>query len=104
MIFNNLPSDAHVWAYLASEALSKRLKNNIHADFISFSNQWESHNEKVQGELLFIGNNLLLIGCNTCNGSMCGRAIDAQVRFVKQLDLQYNYTFLFFIIILEKKN
>ena len=38
MIFNNLPSDAHVWAYLASEALSKRLKNNIHADFISFSN------------------------------------------------------------------
>lgn len=94
MIFKNFLSDARVWVYFASDFITEVVQNNISTDFISFSNQWESHNEKIQAELLFVDNNILLIGANSCVGGMCGRAIDAQVRFVEQLDLQYNLDFL----------
>ena len=49
---------------------------------------------KINGQLKFLNDNILIIGANYLGVDMCGRAVDAQVRFINQINERINLDLL----------
>ena len=86
MIFNSLHPNSRIWLYISSIPINNFNKENILLLFKEFNDEWKSHGEKISGSIKFIGNNIVIIGANYLGGDMCGRSVDAQVRFVRGID------------------
>ena len=61
-------------------------KEEISLLFKKFNDEWKSHGEKISGSLKFIKDNIVIIGANYLGVDMCGRSVDAQVRFISKID------------------
>jgi hypothetical protein len=90
--FNELPNTSKVWVYQAKEALSPKLKEDILAIGTDFLNSWESHGSSIPSSIDIFHNQFILITADDCGEGLCGRAKDAQVRLMQQLELQLNVT------------
>lgn len=86
MIFKSLHPHSKIWLYISSIPINNSYKDEISLLFKKFNDEWKSHGEKISGSLKFIGNNIVVIGANYLGGDMCGRSVDAQVRFVSLID------------------
>ena len=94
MIFEDFNSTSCVWVYLSNSSISEEKSTKILEEFNLFSNDWKSHGESVEGRLRIIDNHIVAIGANIPSDSICGRAVDAQVRFMKLLDDSMGYDFM----------
>lgn len=94
MIFNSLHPNSKIWLYISSISINNINQEKISLLFKEFNDEWKSHGEKISGALKFIGNNILIIGANYLGGDMCGRSVDAQVRFVSQIDQEFGIDLL----------
>lgn len=82
---SNFKSSDKVWVYTSPVLLSEEQKGYILSKAEEFLNDWESHGAKVKGEIGVAYDHFVIIVADDCDGSMCGRAQDAQIRFVKEL-------------------
>lgn len=94
MIFDNLHPQAKIWLYLSPTKIDNDIQNNISSLFKDFVDNWKSHGLSVNGQLSFIKDNLLIVGADYFPNGMCGRAVDAQVRFVNNINEQFNLDLL----------
>ena len=94
MIFDNLHPQAKIWLYLSPIKIDNDIQNNISSLFKDFVDNWKSHGLSVNGQLSFIKDNLLIVGADYFPNGMCGRAVDAQVRFVNNINEQFNLDLL----------
>ena len=94
MIFDNLHPQAKIWLYLSPIKIDNDIQNNISSLFKDFVDNWKSHGLFVNGQLSFIKDNLLIVGADYFPNGMCGRAVDAQVRFVNNINEQFNLDLL----------
>ena len=94
MIFNSLHPNSKIWLYISSISINNINQDKISLLFKEFNDEWKSHGEKISGALKFVGNNILIIGANYLGGDMCGRSVDAQVRFVSQIDQEFGIDLL----------
>ena len=94
MIFNEFKSNSKVWMYISTCIIDKPSQNLIRDEFLIFSNTWKSHGDQVNGQLLFMDGYVLIIGADFKGDSICGRAVDSQVKFVKDLELKTGITFM----------
>ncbi|MDA9666040.1 hypothetical protein N9T75_00730, partial [Bacteroidota bacterium] len=62
--------------------------------FKDFYGNWKSHGQPVNGQLKFIKENLLVVGADYFPDGMCGRAVDAQVRFINKINEEFNLDLL----------
>ena len=86
MTFEQLSNDAKVWVYVSKTKINVDQKKMIEELSIHFLQNWNSHGEQVKGLVNVIEDCFLLISAEVTNDSMCGRAVDANVRFVKELE------------------
>ena len=94
MIFENLFPENKVWIYISSQLIDKSLFNKLNEKFNNFFTDWKSHGEQIQGEFKVIDNYIIALTATVRNGGMCGRAVDAQVRFMKDLDQDFDMDLL----------
>ena len=86
MTFEQLSNDAKVWIYVSKTKINADQKMIIEELSKPFLENWNSHGEQVKGLINVIEDCFLLISAEVTNESMCGRAVDANVRFVKDLE------------------
>ena len=94
MIFQNLHPHSKIWLYISSVSIDSLTKKNISSLFKDFVVEWKSHGQPVNGQLKFIKDNLLVVGADYFPDGMCGRAVDAQVRFINQINEEFNLDLL----------
>ena len=94
MIFKNLHPQSRIWLYISKEKINDITKNNISSLFKDFHKDWKSHGQPVNGQLKFIKENLLVVGADYFPNGMCGRAVDAQVRFINKVNEEFNLDLL----------
>lgn len=94
MIFPEFNSKAKVWLYVSSEFIDDNTQNIISESFSVFRNSWKSHGDQVDGGLFFMDNHVVIIGANVFGDSICGRAVDSQVRFIKEIEEKTGFSFM----------
>jgi len=94
MIFKEFKSNSKVWMYISSHIIDESSQNLIREEFLTFSNTWKSHGDKVSGQIKFSNDYVLIIGADFKGDSICGRAVDSQVKFVKDLELKTGLTLM----------
>ena len=94
MIFQNLHPLSKIWLYISPVSIDSVTKKNISSLFKDFVDDWKSHGQPVNGQLKFIKDNLLVVGADYFPDGMCGRAVDAQVRFINQINEGFNLDLL----------
>ncbi len=88
--FESLPDSAKVWVYQSSAKLSNDQQAVVHQFADAFLGQWESHGIQVQGSIDLLNDLFIRVAAFTDEPSMCGRAQDAQVRLMKELESELN--------------
>ena len=94
MIFQNLHPLSRIWIYISPQKIDNNTQNNISLLFEDFVEDWKSHGQNVNGQLKFIKENLLVVGADYFSNGMCGRAVDAQVRFINKITEEFNLDLL----------
>jgi hypothetical protein len=94
MIFQNLHPQSKIWLYISPVSIDSVTKKNISSLFKDFVDDWKSHGQPVNGQLKFIKDNLLVVGADYFPDGMCGRAVDAQVRFINKINEGFNLDLL----------
>ena len=84
MIFNHFSSNSRVWLFIANQKLSPSQSELLHSQFSNFCENWKSHGTLLQGEIKCIHDQLIVFGANQQN--LCGRSVDALVRFVRETE------------------
>lgn len=82
---SNFKSSDKVWIYTSPTKFTEDQKDLILAQGKKFLQEWESHGDKVKGEILIAYDHFIVVIADDCGGNMCGRAQDAQVRLAKEL-------------------
>ena len=94
MIFQHLHPQSKIWLYVSPDKIDDNTQNNISSLFKDFVEDWKSHGQSINGQLKFVKDNLLVLGADYFPNGMCGRAVDAQVRFVNQINEEFNLDLL----------
>jgi hypothetical protein len=94
MIFNEFKSNSKVWMYISPDIIDESSKIIIKKEFLTFSSNWKSHGDQVSGQIRFVEDYVLIIGADFNGDSICGRAVDSQVKFVKDLELKTGITLM----------
>ena len=84
MIFNHFISNSRVWLFIANHKLSTSQSELLHTQFSNFCETWKSHGTPLHGKIKCIHDQLIVFGVNQQN--LCGRSVDALVRFVRETE------------------
>ena len=85
--FDKLPLEARVWMYQTNSFITSEMESRINRFGDEFLMNWESHGIPVEGSIDVLKGHFIRIAAFTDEPSMCGRAQDAQVNLVKQLEV-----------------
>jgi hypothetical protein len=83
---NTLKPTYKVWVYTSSNAFTSENVDQIYQFAQQFLSSWESHGAPVIGGIEILYNRFVVIYADDCDGHLCGRAQDAQVRFIKEIE------------------
>lgn len=84
--FDALPADARVWIYKSATPLSAGQQAMIRERGTAFTGAWRSHGQVVVGALEVLNDHLIALGADIKDMRICGGAIDASTRLVKELE------------------
>lgn len=81
--FPDLPSDARLWIYAASRALTADEQRALADELSGFAEGWTSHGRPVQGAVEIAAGRFLLVAASLTGGDVSGCGIDASVHAVE---------------------
>lgn len=84
--FDKFSNDSKAWVYTADKPFDSKDLIKIEEICNTFLSQWESHGKKVMGNVQIVDNQFIAIFADPLNDTMCGRAQDASVRLIKELE------------------
>ncbi|MDA0773208.1 MAG: ABC transporter ATPase [Bacteroidetes bacterium] len=96
--FDQLPDDARVWIYPSNKKFDPKLIEELQHACTQFLEQWTAHGQSLHAGFCFPYNQFIVIGLNQQAQAATGCSIDASVRFIQQLESQYD------LILLDKMN
>ena len=94
MIFKNLSPNAKVWSYITNSSLRDINNEKFKNKFDEFFSTWKSHGENINGSFKIVNNHFLLIAADVNGNDLCGRAVDSQVRFIKEIEFYFSLSLL----------
>lgn len=89
---NAQPKDALIWVYQANQMITEEIADKIQSFAEDFLNDWESHGKPIMGSVEVKHDLFLVIAASSDDDNMCGRAKDAQLKFVKALEKETGVT------------
>lgn len=84
--FDSIADDAKAWVYTSNEEFTEEHLSLITKYSEVFLSQWDSHGKLVKGTIQVLKNRFIAVFADTEGDTMCGRAQDASVKFIKELE------------------
>lgn len=88
--FNTLPEESRVWIYQANRSFTEEEIEDIQSKLDVFIENWTAHGSDLQSGYLVKYKRFIVIGINQNLNKATGCSIDASVRFIQQLEKDYN--------------
>ena len=92
--FNTLPEESRVWIYQANRSFSEEEIEEIESKLTVFIENWTAHGSDLQAGYLFKYKRFIIIGINQNFNKASGCSIDESVRFIQELESQYQVDLL----------
>ncbi|HTA28222.1 MAG TPA: hypothetical protein VK809_10560 [Bacteroidia bacterium] len=92
--YNTLSSGSRAWIFQADRELSDSENKAISDELLQFVENWLSHGSLLKAHYKLMHNRFIVFFADEQGDNMCGRAIDASVRFVKELEKKYTLSLL----------
>ncbi len=102
--FQNLPDHARVWVFPILENIDSEKAISLEKDLNDFVNEWTSHNMALQGSAKVLDDKLAIISVDESNHGASGCSIDKLMRFIQNLEGEYQINLLNKTMILVKKD
>ena len=91
--FDELPPQARIWIYQANRPLTAAEQTEIKPLLERFATEWSSHGKGLQSSAALLHNRFLVLANNEDATAASGCSIDASVRFVRELEQQFDIAF-----------
>ncbi len=88
--FNTISDEAKVWIYQANRSFSDAELEEIKAKLSSFITQWTAHGSDLEASFEIKYKRFIIIAVDQEAQAATGCSIDASVRFIQQLEKDYN--------------
>ncbi|WP_372755170.1 ABC transporter ATPase [Mariniflexile sp.] len=88
--FNTLPEESRVWIFQANRSFSEEEIAAIQSKLDVFVENWTSHGSELQAGYLIKYKRFIVLGLNQNLNKASGCSIDASVRFIQELESEYN--------------
>ena len=92
--FNVLPDTARVWIYQCNRSFSADELSQIQASIETFLVQWTAHGAQLKAGYEIPYNRFIVIGLDQTHNGASGCSIDASVRFIQNLERQFEVDLL----------
>jgi hypothetical protein len=92
--FDTLPEDARIWIYPASRPFSEAELPAVREALDTFLTQWTAHGADLRAGYDLPYNRFIVIGLDQAQAQASGCSIDTSVRFIQQLEAQYQISLL----------
>jgi hypothetical protein len=92
--YNELAPGSRVWIFQADRELSADENIAISNELLQFVESWLSHGSLLKAHYKLLHNRFIVFFADEQGDNMCGRAIDASVRFVKELEKEYSISLI----------
>ena len=87
--FNTLPEESRVWIYQANRSFTDQELEEIREKLDTFIEQWTAHGSDLQSGYTIEYKRFIVIALNQRLNKATGCSIDASVRFIQQLEKEY---------------
>lgn len=84
----DFPENSKLWIYGAKRPIKPSEQQVLKGVFQDFVAGWESHGAKLNGSIQIVDDYFVVVAAED-DGNMCGRAQDAQVRLMKDIDEEF---------------
>lgn len=92
--FNTLPEESRVWIYQANRSFTEEEISEIEAKLDTFISNWTAHGSDLQAGYTIKYKRFIVIAINQNLSTATGCSIDASVKFIQQLETEYNVDLL----------
>jgi hypothetical protein len=92
--YNELAPGSRVWIFQADRELSADENAAMSNELLQFIENWLSHGSLLKAQYKLLHNRFIVFFADEQGDNMCGRAIDASVRFVKELEKEYSISLI----------
>jgi len=94
MKLNTLPDHSRIWIYQSNTLLEDALSSLIGDRITAFLQQWSSHGSQMHAAMEVRHNRFLIIGVDEQTAAASGCGIDKLMRFIQELEKEFNITLL----------
>ncbi|WP_346883852.1 ABC transporter ATPase [uncultured Algibacter sp.] len=88
--FSTLPEESRIWIYQANRSFTEQELEEIQSKLNVFIENWTAHGSNLQSGYTIKYKRFIVIGLNQSLNAATGCSIDASVRFIQQLEKDYN--------------
>lgn len=88
--FNTLPEESRVWIYQANRSFTDEEISEIEAKLDVFISNWTAHGADLEAGYTIKYKRFIVIAINQNSSTATGCSIDASVKFIQQLEKEYN--------------
>jgi len=92
--YEELAGESRVWIFQAERELSETEHKAITSELTQFVDNWISHGSLLKAIFKILHKRFILFVVDEEGDRMCGRAVDASVRLVKELESKYHISML----------
>ncbi|MCM5663765.1 ABC transporter ATPase [Galbibacter mesophilus] len=92
--FNNLSETARVWIYQANRSFTEEEITELNTKIEDFLQQWTAHGANLKASFEIRYKRFIIIALDQEFNAASGCSIDASVRFIQQLEKDYNVDLL----------
>ncbi len=90
----SLPGSARVWIYQAGKKLSETEQSEILAKTAEFVKNWSAHGTPLNAKTAVLFDTFLVLAVDENEFSASGCSIDKSLRFIQQLEAEFDISFL----------
>ena len=84
--FSQIPLGARLWIYTSKYKIKASQIDEVQSFANDFLKKWESHGKSVTGSVSVIEDFFIVIAADDTNETLCGRAVDNNVQFIKLIE------------------
>jgi len=92
--YNKIAPDSRVWIFQADREWTVYENDAISNELLQFVESWLSHGSLLKAHYKLLHNRFIVFFADEQGNNMCGRAIDASVRFIKEIEKNYSISLL----------
>lgn len=99
----NISPNSRIWIYQSNKEFTPDQLKSFEELKNVFLQQWESHGSPVKGKIEVLHNRFIVILIDEADERSCGRSVDASIRFMKELEQEFDITLLDRMLVAYKK-